>query len=77
MRKIFEQEKQGKAGGPEKEMRKEKERVEKGIIEIKEIVSTLINGQVPEKMAIDGSTHSQINDLKRIVPYEMQKINQK
>ena len=44
MRKIFEQEKQGKAGGPEKEMRKEKERVEKGIIEIKEIVSTLING---------------------------------
>ena len=57
MRKIFEQEKQGKAGGPESAMRKEKDRVEKGITEIKEIVATLVSGQVPEKQAFDGPTH--------------------
>ena len=58
MRKIFEQEKQRKESGPEAVLRKEKERVEKGISEIKDIVSDLVSGVEPNNKAVDGTTHA-------------------
>lgn len=74
MRKIFEQEKQGKVGRPEALSRDDKQRVEKGINELKDIVTDLVTGVPPASKAVDGSAHAQINDLKRIVPSEMSKI---
>ena len=58
MRKIFEQEKQGKTNGPESALMKEKERVEKGMSEIKDIVSNLVGGVPPNNKAVDGPIHA-------------------